>query len=294
MLNLPRRVCHQTDHIKVGSILGTRQVNSLYNTQRLAGLGQTLLSAVGGAAWAGLAELHATGDRATFNRRLVELSRLVGVLAAAGLAPVVAYNRAFVRLWLGLDGPDFTYGGDAVVVAAAYNVFLLSQTSLWTWCFTATGRVARVLPQAAVVTVLNLTLSVLLAYEVGLVGPLLGTAVGLTAVNLWVLPRQLRRDFGTPPGALARAVAGPFVWALASGGALWWLARRYEPGSWPGLALAMGLPALASLAFGALVLLTSEERALWRGRLRALRPERRGPDDDEDDAGSRASRSPAA
>jgi O-antigen/teichoic acid export membrane protein len=248
--------------------LGTRGVASLYNTQRLAGLGQTLLSAVGGAAWAGLAELHARGERETFNRRLVELSRLVAVLAAAGLAPVVAFNRPFVRLWL---GADFPYGGDAVAAVAAYNVFVLAQLSLWTWCFGATGKVARVVPQAAVGAALNLAASVWLARRVGLVGPLLGTALAMTLVGLTALPGQLRAAFGTPVGPLLRAVAGPFLWAVASGAALYALGRRYEPQTWPGLALAMGLPAAGSLAFGVLVLLTPEDRDLWRRRLPGLR-----------------------
>jgi O-antigen/teichoic acid export membrane protein len=272
LLNLSGRLGLMTDSLVIGWVLGARSVNSLFGTQRLAALGQTLLAAVGGAAWAGLAELHTRGERETFNRRLVELSRLVAVLAVSGLAPVVAYNRAFVTLWLGPDGPAFTYGGDAVILVASFNVFLVAQVALWTWCFTATGKIGRVVRQAFWGSLLNLATSVLLAYEFGLAGPLLGTAVAMTGVSLWALPHRLWTDFGTPPGRLAWAVAGPFLWGLALTAVLWWLARRFEPTTWPGLALAMGAPALLSLAFGALVLLTREERDLWRGRLRALRP----------------------
>lgn len=274
MISLSGRIGLLTDNLVVGSVLGPARVNSLYNSQRLAVLGQTILQGVGGAAWAALAELHAQGLRETFNRRLIELSRLVAVLSVVGLAPVVAYNRSFIRLWLGLDGPEFTYAGDVVVAVAALNVFLLGQLSLWSWCFSATGRIARVVPQAVAASVLNLAASVLLTSRFGLVGPLLGTSVALITINLWLLPLQLRRDFGTPLGPLGRAVAGPFLAGLLASMALGWLARTHEPRTWLALAVSMGLAALGLLAACLTVLLPQDERKLWHVRLRGLLPTR--------------------
>ena len=54
-------------------------------------------------------------------------------------------------------------------------------------------------------------------------GALLGTAVALTCVGLWALPHRLWTDFGTPPGRLAWAAAGPFLWGLALSGILLFL-----------------------------------------------------------------------
>jgi O-antigen/teichoic acid export membrane protein len=271
LLNLSGRVSNLTDNLVVGAILDTTRVNSLFNTQRLAALGQSVLTGVGSASWAGLAELHARGERETFNRRLVELSRLVAVLAVVGLGPVVAYNRAFIHLWLGLDGPDFTYGGDLVIVVAAVNVFLFSLQSLWAWCFTATGNVRYIVPQTAVVAVVNLSASVALTHKVGLVGPLLGTTIAMSTMGLTVLPALLRRVFGTPLGALAGAVGGPFLWGVVSTSGLYWLTRHHEPSGWFALGAEMSVAALASLAFSVAVLLTPEDRDLWRRRLQGLR-----------------------
>jgi len=274
LIHLSGRVSYLTDELVVGTILDVRRVNSLFGTQRLAILGQTVLQAVGNAVWAGLAELHARGDRETFNRRLIELSRLVGVLCAAGMGPVVAYNRAFVARWLGLDSPRFTYGGDAVIILTAINVFFLAHMSLWTWCFSGTGRVRRVVPIALAGAVLNLSASVLLTLRLGLVGPLLGTTVAVLPVVLWALPARLHSDFDTPRGPLMGAVAGPFAWGVASALGLWFVARWHAPTTYAGLALGMGLSALASLAVSTAVLLTHEERAQWRQRIRGLRPAR--------------------
>jgi O-antigen/teichoic acid export membrane protein len=270
LIHLSGRVSYLTDEMVVGTILGVRRVTSLFNTQRLAIQGQTVLQSIGNAVWAGLAELHARGDRETFNRRLIELSRLVGVLGVAGLAPVVAYNQAFVARWLRLAGPG-TYGGNLVVIVTAVNVYLLAEMSLWLWCFSGTGRVRRVVPIAVVGAAVNFTASVLLTRAIGLVGPLLGTTVAVLPVILWVLPARLHSDFGTPRDALVRAVIGPFLWGVVSAAGLWYVARWHAPTTYPGLALGMGLSALASLAVSAAVVVTPEERRQWRQRLRDLR-----------------------
>jgi len=47
LLNLSGRVSNLTDNLVVGAILDTARVNSLFNTQRLAVLGQTVLTGVG-------------------------------------------------------------------------------------------------------------------------------------------------------------------------------------------------------------------------------------------------------
>jgi hypothetical protein len=86
-----------------------------------------------------------------------------------------------------------------------------------------------------------------------------------------VLPALLRRVFGTPLGALAGAVGGPFLWGVVSTSGLYWLTRHHEPSGWFALGAEMSVAALASLAFSVAVLLTPEDRELWRRRLRGLR-----------------------
>ncbi|MFO0951447.1 MAG: hypothetical protein U0835_09915 [Isosphaeraceae bacterium] len=274
LINISGRVSNLTDNLVVGSILGPDRVTSLFNTQRLAVLGQTLLSGIASASWAALAELHARGDLETFNRRLIELSRLVAVLAVAGLAPVIAYNHAFVRLWLGPDGPDFVYAGDLVVVVASINVFLIAQQSLWAWCFAATGHVGRIVSVTVSAAVLNLSVSVSLTHILGVLGPLLGTTAAMTLIGMTALPVLLRRVFETPTGPLLRAVGGPLAWGVLLSSALYSVTRWHQPDRWVLLAAEMSAAAVASLAFSAVFLLTPEDRDLWKRRLRAMRPAR--------------------
>jgi O-antigen/teichoic acid export membrane protein len=190
----------------------------------------------------------------------------VAVLAAVGLVPVVAYNRAFVRVW------GFRYGGDAVTILAAVNALLLAEQSLWAWCFSATGKVRELVAPAVAAAALNLAASVVLTYRVGLAGPLIGSTVGFVAVGLWVLPLKLRRVFGTPTGALAWAAGKPCVLAAAAALLLREWVRRHPPAGWAGLLTGMSLSGLVMLALSAALLLTAEERALWRQRVRTLVP----------------------
>ena len=271
LIHLSGRISYLTDEMVVGRMLDVGRVTSLYNTQRLAVVGQTVLQSIGNAVWAGLAELDARGDRQTFNRRLIEITRLVGVLGVAGLAPVVAYNQAFVARWLKLAS-HVTYGGNLVVIVTAVNVYFLAELSLWFWCFSSTGRVRHVVAIAVTGAAVNLTASVLLTRTIGLVGPLLGTTVAVLPVIFWILPARLYTDFGTPCGSLLRAVIGPFVWGVASSAGLWYVARWHAPTTYPGLALGMGLSGLASLAVSAIVVVTPEERHQWRQRFRGLWP----------------------
>jgi O-antigen/teichoic acid export membrane protein len=268
LINLSGRVSLMTDNLIVGSMLGAGMVTILFFTQRLAVLAQSLLLGVGSATWAPLAELYARGEHEAFNRRLVELSRLVATLSVTGLAPIVAYNRHFVAAWM---GPEFPYGGDAIIAVAAINAFLVAQFSLWGWCFSATGQTHRVVISSIAAAVVNVAASIALTRALGLLGPLLGSTVAFVAVSLWNLPWLLSRVFGTSAIALARAVALPLVWGMPYVAGLWWLARHHQPHGRIGLAAEMGLAAMAFASLAVLTVLSdADARALWRLRLRSV------------------------
>lgn len=266
-MNLCGRVGLLTDYILVGQFLGAAPITTLILTQRLAVLAQAQLQGIGGAAWAGLAELHARGELETFRRRLIELTNLVAILGAAILGPIVAYNRHFFALWV----PGQSYGGDLVVLIASANAMHLGLFSLWNWCFVGTGQVRRVLPLVAAGSVLNLAASVSLTWRLrSIAGPLLGTTLAALTIDLWFMPLLLRKTFGVSLRALAEAVATPLAWGVLYTAGLWWLARMHRPGGWPGLAAETGLAAPGFLALAWFLLLNPTDRDLWRRRLAGL------------------------
>jgi O-antigen/teichoic acid export membrane protein len=280
MLNICGRVGLLTDYIIVGNILvdGPRQVTALFLTQRLAVLAQGQLQGIGSVVWAGLAELHARGDRELFRRRVVELTRLVAILGVAGLAPIVAYNHAFFNLWVPSQKAE--YAGPVVLVVAATNSFLLGLTSLWGFCFSGTAKPRVALPAIIAATALNVTVSVaataLLQATLGpraaLVGPLLGTTTGLVGVLLWAMPMLLRRTFDISPAELADAIGRPLFLGLPYAAGLVLLARRYPLTHWPALFAAMGLAVAGFLLLAWAFLLTPDDRLVWRHRLAIILP----------------------
>jgi O-antigen/teichoic acid export membrane protein len=251
-----------TDNIVVAGLLGPGRVVPLYLTQRLIGIAGGQLYAVGGASWAALAELHALGRKDTFNARLLDLTRLVAGLALAVMVPLVAFNRHFVTRWVGA----VSFGGDAITLLAAANAYMLALVTLWTWVFSGTGQVRRIAGAAMASAVLNLALSVVGTLVIGIAGPLLGTFLGTLGINMWYVPRELERTFGTSAAALFRAATLPLLWSLPLGAGLAWLARSHAPTGWLMLGTEMALSGLLLLVFWWALALTDAERASFRAR----------------------------
>jgi O-antigen/teichoic acid export membrane protein len=277
LIILGGRVGLLSDNIVAGGFLGTAMAASLDITVRLASLVQGQLQAVGAASWAALAGLYAQGDHKTFNRRLLELTKVVALLGLAVLGPVAAYNRQFFGLWV---GPKLVaYGGSTVTVIAVVNAFLLGLFSLWGWCFAGTGQIRRLVAPTVTATVVNLAASLILTHQVGLVGPALGTLVANLTVTLWWLPILICRSFGISLRALFQAVAWPLAWGMPYAAGLWWVARSHHVWGWLGLAAEAGGAAVLFLVLGGLVILSPAERALWRVRMATFFPHRGGPPD---------------
>lgn len=276
-LNLPTlltsfagRVGLFTDNTVVALMLGPAQVAPLFLTQRLIALAGQQVLGLGNASWAALAELYALGRHDDFRARLLDLTRLVSGLAVALLVPIAAWNPHFIARWVG----EASYAGDSVSLLAAVNGWILALLSLWGWCFSGTGLMGALVPPALASAALNLGLSIAATRLVGLPGPLWGTLLGLTATSLWMVPLLLRRHFGLPVRALARAALTPIAWGAPVGALLWWLARAHRPpGGWLGLGAEMAGAVALLLALWWFFALTDAERQEFRRRVRfAFRP----------------------
>jgi O-antigen/teichoic acid export membrane protein len=265
-VNLANRLGLISDNIILTVMLGPAEVTALFVTQRLATIAAGQIQAVGTSSWAALAEIHARGQRDLFNRRLVELTRVVAVLGVAMLAPIVAFNSQFLVLWLRVP----IDGGLAVAAVAAINAILVATCTLWTWAFTGTGQVRRLVASSAVSAAINVAASVLLTRRLGLVGPILGTTTAYLSVQAWYLPALLARHFGTSRRALAWALAAPVLAGVPFAAALRWLAMARPSSGVLLWAAEMAASGAAFLLFGAFALIDATDRAIWRARISNL------------------------
>jgi O-antigen/teichoic acid export membrane protein len=266
--NICGRVGLLTDNILIGGLISPAMVVPFFLTQQLAVLARRQLQAIGNASWAALVELEVQGQRTIFNQRLIELTRLIAILAVAALVPIAIYDRDFITLWIGAR----RYGGDALVLVAAVNAFLLAIFSLWAWCINGTGQVRLIMPGLLWQTGINVVLSILLTLKLGIIGPVLGTTVGFLSVSAWYLPRLLTRLFDTKSHDLYKAAGWPMASAVPFTFAVWWMSRMFPVGGWIDMAAEMSIAALGYLIVWWLVGLSAGEKDLWLQRVNLLIP----------------------
>ena len=273
MLNRPTlisqicgRVSLVSDHTVVALILGPAAVAPLYLTRRLADLALSQLQGIGNASWAALADLHAAGDHATFAQRLVEATKFVAALGVAVLVPIAVHNDRFMALWVGSSH----YAGFGVTVTVACNAFLLGLLTLWDWAFSGTGQVAKLVRVSVVSATINVVVSVVLTFKIGIVGPLVGTLVATLATSAWYFPVLMGRTFGIHPAQTARAVAVPVAWGVPYALAVGWVARMTPSIGWAGLVGEMGIAVVVYLGIWWSMILDPSERAVYAGRIKTL------------------------
>lgn len=254
--NISGRFSFETDNIIVAFILGPVAVVPLVLTQKLIVMAQGQLTNVGNASWAALAELHFQGHHDQFNRRLVDLTSLVAIFGVAGLVPVAVYNQYFVALWVGAE----RYAGHWVTAVIAVSALLRAVVALWGWCFGGTARIPLLVKASVAETVINVVVSVALTHRLGLLGPLLGTLIGLLGVSVWYLPRLLHKVFGTRTRELVKAVVTPVLLGMPYAAGLLWITGAYPPRGWFSLIAHMGVAVLVYLGGWWALMLDSESR----------------------------------
>jgi O-antigen/teichoic acid export membrane protein len=271
ILNVCGRVGLLTDNIIIGSLLSASAIVPFLMTQRLAQLAQGQLQAIGSASWAALAQLHARGEHELFRSRFLELTRLVVMLGLIVLVPILAYNRAFVTMWVGAE----QYAGLTLTSLAVFNALILALSSLWGWVFSGTGQMARLVPLSISSATLNLIVSLGATWWLShhdahraLWGPVIGTTSAYVLLNLPVLPILLRKHFGIPTSTLVAAVAWPVLLSVPYGVAVMWFSVRYPPMNFAMLAIDMSAAAAVFAGVCWVVVLSPTDRANWKLRLR--------------------------
>ncbi len=265
--NLASRLGVLTDGLVIGKFLSATQFVPYTITRKLGDIYQGQLANIGNATWAALAELHAQDRRQLFNRRVVEITSLIGVASIAGLLPIAIYNKAFVSLWV---GPSY-YGGDLLSLAFLANAFLFCVWSFWAWVVTAVGKVDGLMSTNVAMLLINLPLTVGATWalaphhpQLALCGPLLGNIAGFLAIGVWRMVLLLNRHFGIGVGTLHRALWSAPLLALPYLSLSWWLSRTFPPSNWMTLAISMALSAAGYAGLAWLVILDGEQKLLMR------------------------------
>lgn len=272
-LNKPTLIHHVTeritlisDNVIIGWILGPLAVVPFYLTQRAMILSQMQLQSLNHSAWAALAELYSRGKNELLRTRILDITGTIGGLGVAVLGPIAALNHHLIGQWVGSQN----YAGEVVTITASINIWLWGIYSSWIWPLFATGQIGRWAPYAVVFAILKISLSIILTYKFGLVGPLLGTFSGFLLLDSWALPKILKQTFHLSPWVLWRTALTPLSWGLFYATILWIVGQKYAPSGLGGLLLEMGAGMLGGLVLYWILSLDKDARSEWRYRLKLV------------------------
>jgi O-antigen/teichoic acid export membrane protein len=260
--NMSGRLGLLSDNVVIGWILGPAAVAPFFLTQRLAQIAQVQLQAIGNATWAGLVELSAQRQTSKFCARLEELTSIVSGIGIAVLAPIAAYNRYFIELWVG----PHSWAGGWVNGLACLNIWMWAITSLWGWPLSGAGHIAAWTPYAVVFMAINVAVSIVATLLFGVVGPLLGTLTAFLLIHSWAMPHVLGKVFDPQLRSLWKPALAPLMWGAPYSALIWLVARSHRPRGWTGLAAEAGAAALGGLFLWCLSL-GSDQREHWYLRL---------------------------
>jgi O-antigen/teichoic acid export membrane protein len=178
----------RADVLIVGARLGTEAAGIYSAASRLALLVSFGLTAVNAWAAPAIAELHARGDRVELQRMVRTSARAIAFFTVPAAA-ALAFGAA---LWLGLFGPGFSEGREALWILCGGQIVnaLLGPVG---YLMTMTGNqneAARILTISAFVNVIACTL---LTPHFGLAGAAAGTALAQVLWNVWMSAAVWRR-----------------------------------------------------------------------------------------------------
>lgn len=181
-----------TDRIVIGKVVSLAAVAMFSITVRIPEVCLTLLSHVTFHASPALAEIVTTGDENQIQKTYHRLSVLTMVLSIVAFWAMIILNKWFIYLWV---GKSFFAGQDVLILAL---VIMLQQTMTRTGVFFLNAKgIARPISLMGVVeAVINLSVSIILGYLIGLPGILLGTILASITTSGWFIPRLLRLHLG--------------------------------------------------------------------------------------------------
>jgi O-antigen/teichoic acid export membrane protein len=255
-----------TDNVIIAYFLGPIAVVPFVITQRLSGLVKAQVQNISNSTWAALADLYAKGETSRFNQQLLGLTRICTLWGLILMIPVAVYNERFVQLWVGAE----RFAGWGVNGLAAVNGVLIGILSLWAWCFTATGNVARLAPISIVSAVINLLITLGITPIIGAPGPLIGTFISFI-LNLFWIPPLLHQQFGISPTQLLKTLFLPWTIALPYTLVMVAISHLYPPAHWLDLGIAVVMTMASFIGLIWMLLLSPLERQQWGDYCRQFR-----------------------
>lgn len=222
VIGFSNRLIFWTDNLVVGAVLGAGAVTYYAIAAGLVDLVGTTLNTVTCVFVPLATAFDARGDRNALRLLLIRGSRLTLLLILPGIIGFQVLGAPFISLWMGARYVKLSSGVLLVLslcllfgpMRATCNQILYGMNRLKYFAYWSFGEAA-----------VNLGLSILLVYRMGMVGVAWGTLIPAALVEGFLLPRYTARQIGVrPPEYYWQALARPILVSLPYAGLLF-LAR---------------------------------------------------------------------
>lgn len=272
VLDLAAKLNYSTDVIVIGAMLNTTAVAVWAVGQRLSQAVQLLTNQLNDTMFPIVVDSDAVQRRDRLQMILVQGTKLSLALAAPVCLGLIVLAEPLVYGWV---GRQFSASILPLQILLAVVVIRISTASANLILKGSGGH--RLLTFTNVTTaVVNVTLSVVLIRQFGLIGVALGTLIPVGASAVFVLYPAACRRVGLPTGVPLRQAIWPAMWPSAVMVAgLMWLGERLPPSNLFEVAIHLTAGGLvyAALFFG--LALAADERRLYWTKLRSLVARRR-------------------
>lgn len=196
VLNLAVAAAYQSDTLITSTVLGAASAAVFAITLRMFGAMTGLFNTSLQQFWPSLTEALVRGDLEWTNRRFKQVLIVSTSLLAAGAGAIVAFGQPLARIWV---GESLVPPMSLLVAFAAWTVYshVMSQCSI---LMNAGGVVGPQVVMAVAMVCVNVPLSIVLAKQIGLAGPVAGSLLAhmlCAGVPTYFLVRRvLRRGLG--------------------------------------------------------------------------------------------------
>jgi O-antigen/teichoic acid export membrane protein len=212
LIQIAAKIVTSTDVIVVGIVLGA-EAAALYGIpSRLFGLGLGLGTAGTTVLFPAFSELEGRDDRERQQELLLAGLRIGMALMLFVALPLVLVPDLIIRAWVGRGFEESTW----VLVLLGLALIVHQPANVLSQYLSARARQRELSFVTLSVVAVNLALSIVLAFTVGIWGVALASAVTLAVETVLLVPRLVVRAGGPQPGQVARASLRPVLPALVA------------------------------------------------------------------------------
>ena len=253
--SLGNKVVFSSDAIVVGIVVSVQAVTPYSIAGSLIQYLRTMLASTGKVFIPAVSEQHSRGRIAEVGRLFVGGSKLTVLMALPIASVLVILGQQFIRVWM---GPEHMEAAGAILAVLGVTQVFSAPNYIAVGMLYGISRHSIIAWIRLGEAVANLTLSIILARWIGLIGVALGTAISHLIVVLVVVPRVVCPLVGMGAGRyLVQTYVRPIAAASPFIAATIWVSKNIELPNLPYFALvtilltAMYIPCVYFLALDA-------------------------------------------